>query len=74
MGNPDEIFASSTATYEYSIKLEAGSGHFYNPQYSVFRYSDKNEPMVHEKTVCSVEDKELFEFEFHLVFPEDRGK
>lgn len=67
IGNPEQIEKSDATTYQYSIKLEPGTGRYYNPQYSVF--TRLGEPVVRDETICSVAGQELFRFQFQLIFP-----
>ncbi len=69
-GNPDGISQKNSAAYEYAISVPAGNGHFFNPQYSVFTYSNSEESIIEETTSCSLEGEELFRFERRLVYPE----
>ena len=68
IGNPSAEKAEDTTTYEYSLVLPAGDGHFYNPQYSVFSPGGV-ELADTDETVCSFEGKELFRFRFTIIYP-----
>lgn len=56
-------------TETFTFKLPSNSGRFYNPQYSVFRFSDGSSKIVTHNTVCSDRDRELFRFKFNTIFP-----
>ena len=73
IGNPNGVVKRNAVTYQYVLELEPGSGHYYNPQYTLF-HNDLTASQVIETTSCSVGDKELFQFKFRLLFPEVASK
>jgi len=70
-GNPDEIISKSTNSGEYKIKLEAESGHFFNPQYFLFNgyYKKLSDSAITTETVCSIEGKQVFSYKIKAHFP-----
>ena len=69
IGNPDEVEAQNTKTYEYSYKLEGKDGHLYNPQYSIFSTAPAENHSIVNHTICSLNERELFQFRFEKLYP-----
>jgi hypothetical protein len=69
-GNPKEIRNPSTDSGEYTIKLENESGHFFNPQYSLFTgYATLADSILATETVCSIDGKQVFSYKTREHFP-----
>ena len=71
IGNPQGIDKYNTRTYKYALDLEPGAGRYYHPQYSLVRRVGNQQKHfeVTEDTICSLGDKELFQYRLRLVFP-----
>lgn len=68
IGSPRGVEAENVTVHERSYTLPPGSGHHFNPQYSVAR-ARLDEQSVHDETVCSVDGKELYRFRFTKIYP-----
>ncbi|WP_375205150.1 hypothetical protein [Hyphococcus sp.] len=68
-GTPDSADARALKSYEYELPLEDKNGHIFNPQYAILQYLSENTAIMDEKTVCSVDDQQVIQFEFRFVYP-----
>ena len=69
-GNPNEELAKNATSQQFSLPLEKGEGHFYNPQYFTFTARLPNATLVINTGRCSFKGKSLFEYTYRLRFPE----
>ncbi len=73
-GNPNELIATEATSQPYELALEAGSGHFYNPQYFTFNVRPKGQETFVNTGSCKAAGKVLFEYRFKLHFPAMPGE
>jgi len=66
LGNPEGVLADDDTNYE--IKLEPGKGHFSNPQYTLFRYTNSVETSLNINR-CEIDGREAFEARFNITLP-----
>jgi len=66
LGNPEEVLTDDDTNYE--IKLEPGKGHFSNPQYTLFRYTNSLETILNINR-CEIDSREAFEARFNITLP-----
>jgi hypothetical protein len=68
-GNPNSLIASNATSQSYTIELEPGSGHFFNPQYFVFAGREPESSVLVATTRCSSNGKTVFEYTFKVHYP-----
>jgi hypothetical protein len=70
IGNPDREIARNRRSHHFTIPLEAGSGHFYNPQYFEYSPQPAGETLLVTKVSCSIDGKPAFAYTYRLHQPE----
>jgi hypothetical protein len=68
-GNPSKLIASGATSENYTIDLEPGSGHFFNPQYFVFTGRAPESSVLVATTRCKAEGNVVFEYTFKVHYP-----
>lgn len=68
IGTPKGVEKKDATVHELSYTLPPGSGHHFNPQYSVAA-ANPDEESHDTETVCSVDGRELFRFRFTKIYP-----
>lgn len=70
VGNPEGILAESATGQAFDLVLEETAGHVFNPQYHTFVARPPGSAPLTIRGACSFEAKPVFEYTFHLRFPE----
>lgn len=66
-GDPGGVRQENTNRFEFELTLERASGRFFNPQYTIFNPNVSGAQL--EETVCSLDSRELFKFQWQLLHP-----
>jgi len=71
IGNPNEVIGKGSTSQNYELELDGESGHFFNPQYFIFKVGSKDKALLVEEGSCKVDGAIIFEFKFKMHFPVD---
>jgi len=68
-GSPQGLIAENVDSEQHSFALEGDSGYSFNPQYTIFTTMEKEQSVIESRTLCKVDGKVVFEFDFKTFFP-----
>jgi len=68
-GNPEEELDRGATAQKFTVKLDKGAGHLYNPQYFTFTARQANEALLVNTGQCSFHGKSVFKYTYRLRFP-----
>jgi hypothetical protein len=73
-GNPEKVIERNRTTHRFSVPLEAGSGHFFNPQYFAYSPQPPGESLLVSETSCTIGGKPAFAYTYRVHMPERTRK
>jgi hypothetical protein len=69
-GNPEAEIAKDKTAQPFSIPLEAGSGHLYNPQYFIYETHAPGDAPLQIEVACTIGGKPAIAYTMRIHYPE----